>query len=225
VTDPKEKEKELHHIKSALGHCGYRNWTFDLAKSKDTRKNKSDPPPDNAQTEGRRSSTFISLPYIEGLSQKLQRIFRTYGVSTCFKPHNTLRKLLVSPKDPIPTERRSGVVYQIPCGDCDKSYIGQTGRQLGERLKEHKSTAPSRKPSAVAEHKSEAHHDIDWDSTKVLDKDDREFPRLVREAIQIRQKSPELNRDQGLELLSLYEALIRPNVTKGHQKGKSITTS
>ena len=44
----------------------------------------------------------------------------------------------------------------------------------------------------------------------VLDREDREFPRLVREAIHIRKLSPELNRDQGLELPTLYNALIRP---------------
>ncbi len=63
----------------------------------------------------------------------------------------TLRKLLVTPKDPIPMEKRSRCVYQIKCSDCPKSYIGQTGRQLSQRIKEHQSTAPSRNPSAVYE--------------------------------------------------------------------------
>ncbi|XP_072046288.1 uncharacterized protein [Amphiura filiformis] len=35
VTDPEERVKEVDHIKSALGHCGYHNWTFGLAKAKD----------------------------------------------------------------------------------------------------------------------------------------------------------------------------------------------
>ena len=72
------------------------------------------------------------------------------------------------------------------------------------------SVAPSRVPSAVSEHSSATTHRIDWDGVKVLDREDREFPRLVREAIHIRKLSPELNRDQGLELPTLYNALIRP---------------
>ena len=55
-------------------------------------------------------------------------------------------------------------------------YIGHTGRQIGERLKEHKSLAPSRKLSAVAEHFSTTGHIIDWENTKVLDREDKEYP-------------------------------------------------
>ena len=127
---------------------------------------------------------------------------------------------MVSPKDPTPVEKRSGVVYEIPCKDCASSYIGQTGRQLGDRLKEHKSKAPSRKPSAVSEHSFDAHHKIDWDRTKVLDKEDREYPRLVREALHIRKNNPELNRDQGLELPSLYSALIKKPTTSVVNRGQ-----
>ena len=49
---------------------------------------------------------------------------------------------------------------------------------------------------------------IDWENTKVLDREDREYPRQVREAIYIKKKKPSLNRDQGLELPSLYNGLL-----------------
>ena len=154
---------------------------------------------------------------MDGLSKKLQRIFKTYGVATTFKPHTTLRKLLVAPKDPIPLEKRSGCVYQIKCSDCPKSYIGQTERQLGQRVKEHQSTAPSRNPSAVSEHHSDTRHSIDWDNIKILNREDRLYPRQVREAIQIRRHAPKLNRDHDLEIPSLYSSLVRPKVNSGQQ--------
>ena len=62
--------------------------------------------------------------------------------------------------------------------------------------------------SAVAEHFSTTGHIIDWENTKVLDREDREYPRQVREAIYIKKKKPSLNRDQGLELPSLYNGLL-----------------
>ena len=96
------------------------------------------------------------------------------------------------------------------------TYIGQTGRQLGQRIKEHKSSTPSRIPSStVKEPSTDAHHTIDWDNVKIFDREDREFPRQVKEAIQIRKHSPALNRDQELEIPSIYNVIIRPKVIKG----------
>ena len=36
-----------------------------------------------------------------------------------------------------PHQDMAGVVYSIPCKDCLKVYIGETGRQYGVREKEH----------------------------------------------------------------------------------------
>ena len=107
------------------------------------------------------------------------------------------------------------IYFILSCQQCSATYIGQTGRQLGQRIKEHKSSAPSRIPSAVKEHSTEAHHTLDWDNVKILDREDREFPHQVKEAIQIRKHSPTLNRDQGLEIPSVYNIIIRPKVIKG----------
>ena len=35
-------------------------------------------------------------------------------------------------------ESINGVVYKNPCMDCPRAYVGQTGRPLSIRLKEHK---------------------------------------------------------------------------------------
>ena len=120
---------------------------------------------------------------MDGLSQELQTVLKSYRLATFFRPHTTLRKLLVAPKEPVPIDKRSGCVYELSCQYCTATYIGQTGRHVGQRIKEHKSSAPNRIPSV--EHSTEAHHTIDWDIVKILDREDREFPRQVKEAIQI----------------------------------------
>ena len=43
-----------------------------------------------------------------------------------------------APKDHIPPQQRSGVVYKILCRTCTNVYSGQTGQTLEHRLKEHK---------------------------------------------------------------------------------------
>ena len=35
-------------------------------------------------------------------------------------------------------EKRAGVVYQLPCSECESSYIGETKRPLETHLREHK---------------------------------------------------------------------------------------
>ena len=50
---------------------------------------------------------------------------------------NTIGKKLAHHKDSMDPNMRQGAVYQIPCHDCDFSYIGQTKRSFSIRKKEH----------------------------------------------------------------------------------------
>ena len=60
-------------------------------------------------------------------------------------------------------------MYVIPCADCPEMYIGQTGRPLSTRLKEHKSYVRYAKPgSAVFNHVPSHDHNIDWNSFKTV---------------------------------------------------------
>ena len=138
----------------------------------------------------------------------MKRVFSSYGISTCFKPHQTLRQILVAPKDKTKTEDQTGVVYRIPCGGCDKVYVGETKRSVGERIKEHTAKIANNL-SAVAEHHQKTGHEPDLDNVKVLCREDKLLPRKVREAIFIKKEtSPTLNRDGGRELSKIYDSLL-----------------
>ena len=133
-----------------------------------------------------------------GLIEKVRRVFSSYGFSVCFKPHQTLRKILVAPKDRTKVEDQTGVVYCIPCGGCNKVYVGETKRSVGERIKEHTAKIANNL-SAVAEHHQKTGHEPDMDNVKVLCREDKLLPRKVREAIFIKKEtSPTLNRDGGV---------------------------
>ena len=41
-------------------------------------------------------------------------------------------------KKGIPEDKRKEVIYEIPCKDCEKLHIGETGRTLKKRVSEHK---------------------------------------------------------------------------------------
>ena len=41
-------------------------------------------------------------------------------------------------KQPTPELGKKGVVYEVPCGECNHVYIDETVRTLRKRLTEHK---------------------------------------------------------------------------------------
>ena len=48
-----------------------------------------------------------------------------------------------------------------------------------------------------------------------LEKEPKDFPRKVLEAIHMRKKGPNLNRDKGLDLDPVWDNLINPTKTRG----------
>ena len=56
-----------------------------------------------------------------------------------------------------------GVVYQIPCAQCNEVYIGETGRPLKTRISEHKrAVATGDVRNANATHWMRTNHNMDW---------------------------------------------------------------
>ena len=47
------------------------------------------------------------------------------------------------PTDKISDEEKTEVVYKIPCKNCERVYVGETGRPLGTRVKEHRKEVDS----------------------------------------------------------------------------------
>ena len=79
---------------------------------------------------------------------------------------------------------KKGVVYKVPCLDCDRSYIGETGRNL-KRLVEHKAAMKRcDTKNGIAVHAWEQQHRVNWDEASVLAREPR-YWRRVLEAIEI----------------------------------------
>jgi len=68
---------------------------------------------------------------------------RKHQVPVAMRPVKTLKSLLVHPKDKQEKEEITDCVYKIPSASCEKSYIGETGRKFGTRLKEQKTEVES----------------------------------------------------------------------------------
>ena len=171
---------------------------------------------------------MVVVPYVKGLTEKTRRIFQRHDIHCAMKPMNSLRSLLVRPKDKRPLLNTSDCVYRIPCGGCKASYVGETSRHLNDRLKEHQASvkkacksrhtrsraaaaATETHSSALADHAAQENHVVDWDNTEVLASGcSNKKGRWVREAIHVReQQQPTLNRNDGMyQLNHVWDSLL-----------------
>ena len=150
------------------------------------------------------------LPYVRGgLSKSIRRVLATVNVWTCFKPLRSLRDVLVHLKDSVQPEEKKGVVYRIPCAECDMTYVSKKGRTLNLQEKEHfralRNVDPS--TSVVFEHALQNGHDTAWSDAQVLASNSCSTQRCAIEAWYIRSESRPMNRETGC-LPVVYDTLI-----------------
>ena len=107
ITKPEDQENELKHISQALKANGYPNW---LIKQQDTTQN-ADSNRNSNKEHANKSNAVI--PYVKGLSEKLRVVLNKHQISVAFKPHTTLRNILVHPKDKTAKLDKTGVVYKV----------------------------------------------------------------------------------------------------------------
>ncbi|KAG8134613.1 hypothetical protein E2320_007711, partial [Naja naja] len=67
------------------------------------------------------------------------------------------------------TNQRSDIIYQIQCSNCEKNYVGQTGKKLLTRLHEHFLAIERCDPlSLMSVHKDSEGHKFDLTGTTVV---------------------------------------------------------
>ena len=184
--------EEESHVVGALRRNGYPARFIRSHASPQQRSTPADPPlPLKA---------MVTLPYIRGVSEAVRRVLSPLRIRVVFCPWMTLHHRLVRPKDHIPVDERRGVVYRIPCTDCPRVYIGQTGRSLKLRLSEHRRALRNGDvtTSAVAEHVLCESHRVDLSQTEVIDSHPQTLTRVMLESWHIQQQQPSpLNREIG----------------------------
>ena len=73
------------------------------------------------------------------------------------------------PKDHIEESEKSGLVYKISCPDCDAVYIGEAGRSLKTRKREHFDAFKRMnvKKSALCQNIVDFVYFVTWDKAKI----------------------------------------------------------
>ena len=117
-SNPELLYKEKAHLRKALTRCYYPKWALDKVEKRfnkpprevtDGASNQgtvgAQPTTNDVKTKGN-----IVIPYTQGLCESINKICGRYGIQTHFKGSNTIRNLLVSPKDKEPMVIKSGAI-------------------------------------------------------------------------------------------------------------------
>eukprot|EP00057_Strongylocentrotus_purpuratus_P027269 XP_011681743.1 PREDICTED: LOB domain-containing protein 13-like [Strongylocentrotus purpuratus] len=120
---------------------------------------------------------------------------------------NKLHSILHSHKDKHPNHKKAGV-YKILC-ECGKVYIGETGRNLETRLKEHRTSfrLSDWDKSAIVKHAQQHEHTIEWDNSHLISIMKHWHTRRIREAIEIHCHNT-VPQDSGLYINDIWKPLI-----------------
>ena len=130
------------------------------------------------------------VPYAKRLSESLENVCRKHRVQVHFKGGNTIKSLLVAPKDKDPITKKSGIIYRYKCDrvECDYEYIGESSRTYGERFREH-----LKAPSPIYEHCNITGHSTTIDNFSTVQREHHNLIRAIKEAIYIRVNNVPIN--------------------------------
>ena len=146
----------------------------------------------------------LCVPYVRGLSEKIDNVcgsIKGVNIRQVFKPCRTIRHTLVRVKNRIPEDRRN---YEIPCKDCEKLYIGETGRTLKKRVSEQAVRKFTMSNGVQPMYIMKTIRLIGKELYKVIGQQEFYWKRRVTDAIMIHQHNQQtMNLDCGLNLSKL----------------------
>ena len=120
---------------------------------------------------------------------------------------------------------KCNTVYSVKCDNCDKEYVGESGRTVGIRHKEH---TDGKHSSGVYDHIKATGHTCSLKNVKVISREPNYWARKYRETIHIHKRRPAMNRDNGLEippiLLHLVDRAPRQASSNLHLKRHPVVT-
>ena len=157
--------------------------------------------PQESNVREREGITWIKIPYIPKVDRVLKKAINGPGIKLTNSVSKTIGSSMQKNREqksisreqngsPSPEEKDKysckGVVYAVPCKGCHNVYVGQTGRKLQSRIKEHKRAVDNKvKSNAIAKHFIEEAHSPAFENTKIVHVETNPSRRLALEGYTI----------------------------------------
>lgn len=207
ICHPSLYDKNLKKLKSVLSINGYpehllHRLLFNTTDIHEPRQQRDQDDINNI--------TYLSLPIIGELTSRLIQTLKTDNVKIAKKNEFTNKKIFSKVKDSLSKEKKSDVVYSVPCEVCGMVYVGQTSQQLKKRLIQHKSDIKNpNKKCALAEHCRKLNHTMKFDETKILEVEPTYRKRCFLEMFHIKKCNNSMNSKADIQGISgIYSHLI-----------------
>lgn len=200
-----------------------RNTLYNGQRNQPQNESQQEPPANRKEDEPEESLIFLSLPYIGNHGEAIVKKTTKRLSKLMKKEKNVIFKVFLqttkvafytSNKDQTPFLSSSYVIYEYSCPGCDHTYVGKTKNTLFNRTHQH---GWSQKDSSVKKHFDKCIHwkelvaflqiggDISIDvkelqiqtvrdNIRILSSSQRPLNLDFREAIEIKARSPELNK-------------------------------
>ena len=132
---------------------------------------------ENTSNSRGKNKPYMVLPYVRGLSKSMKNICSKHGVQVHYRGGNTIKGLLMTPKDKDHITMKSGIIYRFKCKwvDCDDEYIGKSSRTFGERFKEH-----LKAPFPIYDHQNITGHDTTIQNFSIVGREDQNLIRAIK---------------------------------------------
>ena len=178
-SNPQLLQEEKHPFQ-ALRRCKYPTWAINRAKLRSQNPNRDRKrriQNQTGQNNNNKQNLYMVVPYHQDLSERVKKSCNKFGVQVHFKGGQTIKSLLMAPKEKDPITNKSGVIYRYKCNEngCEEEYIGESARTFAERLKEHQ-----KPPSPIFDHCNISGHNININNFTIVGREDQNLTRAIK---------------------------------------------
>ena len=207
ICSEKNIDNEINHLQKLLKSNDYPSSLVQKCLQYTIPTSPNTTPPETDTIASMNNKKILVLPYCKGLSERLSRLCRKLDIQLVSTSKRTLRSELMHVKNKTPKERVAGVVYKVDCC-CGQTYIGETGRSMEVRMKEHqRAVRQDNTNNGIAVHANNTMHNILWESAQILHRETHWHRRKVLESLYIEEQASTMNLDGGLRLNSTWITL------------------